>query len=85
MIYVPYRFRWTPPRLLRFVTPWALLSAIDGRLNTCWSGMVMWKLGYPDWSWWPSCTCFSDSWRDFDGYDFCGKYATREAFEKAQS
>ena len=50
-------YGWQPPDILRHVIPWGLLYWIDPRLPICWTGVVMWKLGY-GWSW--ACSCSSD-------------------------
>ncbi len=60
---------FTPPNWLRHITPWWLLQYIDRNYETCWAGMVMWKLGYE----------FEDSWKIVEtcfesGNDYCGKY-----------
>lgn len=65
-----YGERWTPPSFLRHVASYRMLEFINKRTNTCWTGMVMWKMGY-GWSWWPNDNCMS-----FDG-DYCGKWDIR--------
>jgi hypothetical protein len=50
--------RRTPPLFFRHFLPWRFLYWLDKRVPVCWAGVVMWKQGYKDWSWWPSCTCF---------------------------
>lgn len=67
--------RITPPRVLRHVLPWFVLRWFDRRAGTCWSGVVMWKLGHDGWSWWPGRTCWDGPQ---GGYDYCNKYSTRE-------
>lgn len=62
--------RYTPPSWMRHFTPWWLLHWLDERMETCWAGIAMWKMGY-DWDWWPTNTCFDAT----DGrWDYCGKF-----------
>ena len=62
--------RWTPPKFFRHVVSWKLLRLIDNYANTCWVGMVMWKLGYDGWCWWPHRNCFENG-------DYCGKFTDK--------
>lgn len=54
---------------LRFVVSWKLLWWINQRTETCWSGMVMWKMGY-GWSWAVRESCF----RGWPLGDYCGRF-----------
>lgn len=51
---------------LRFITPWWALHWLCNRYHLCWSGMVMWKMGY-GWSWSLSRSCLFP-------FDYCGYY-----------
>jgi len=59
--------RYTPPRWMRRVISWKVLNWISDHSDTCWSNMVMWKLGYDCENWWPSAACFKP-------YDYCHKF-----------
>ena len=55
------------PRLV----PWWLLHLIDRLCPwTCWTGLVMWKLGY-GWSWRQNEDCNEPAWGGTRCY--CGK------------
>jgi len=69
--------RRTPPLFLRRLAPWQLLAFINLHTDTCWSGMVMWKLGYEGWSWWPAASCWAGPQ---GGWDYCHKYEAKDAF-----
>ncbi len=73
--------RYTPPLWLRHFVPWRFLNWFDRRFPTCWTGMVMWKLGHDDWSWWINRSC----WDGPPGreYDYCGKYKSKAEWQKA--
>ncbi len=59
-------------KILRHIISWRRLNWINDHFNYCWTGMVMWKLGY-DWSWERSSTCFTDE----DERCYCGKFLKR--------
>ena len=69
-----------PPLFLRRLVPWWLLRAINHRTNTCWTGMVLWRLG-DEYAW----DIREDCWDGPCGheYDFCGRYKTGEEFRRA--
>lgn len=71
----------TPPLWTRRLFPWRLLHFINRHTATCISGIVMWKLGYEGWSWWPHGECFSGP-RGAE-WDYCNRWETRESFEGA--
>lgn len=72
--------RWgevEPPSWLRHFIPWSVLDWMFNRWHLCWSGMVMWKLGY-EWSWSIDRSCVLQ--------DYCGWYATKATpQEKAEA
>ena len=74
---------WTPPLWMRHIIPWFVLRWLDDRLDTCWTGIVMWKLGY-DWvSGWNVCagSCFNlDAGHELNQYDYCGKFNVPEEY-----
>jgi len=59
--------RYTPPFWMRHFLSWRVLQWISDHSDTCWTNMVMWKLGYEYENWWPSPSCFKP-------YDYCGKF-----------
>ena len=74
--------RITPPSFLRHVTPWRFLYWFDRRSHTCWSGVVMWKSGYGSYSWWPGHDCWDGTAPGHEeGWDYCGKWTAKDAFE----
>jgi hypothetical protein len=67
----------TPPLWVRHLLSWRFLRWLDSHLATCWVGIAMWKMGYPDQNWWGG-TC----WDGPKGqeYDYCGKWDDEASF-----
>lgn len=72
----------TPPMWLRHLLPWRVIDFIRRNPRVCGARIAMWKMGYEDWPWGISRSCWDGP---NGGWDYCGKWETEAAFRKALS